>query len=276
MSAELATDQMTELLEIIRVRYGFDLGGYAEASLKRRFLRFAQIARVSAEELKHHIINDGAFFSWLLDSLTVNVTEMFRDPDFYRALRGDVLPQLAQHHTIRIWHAGCSTGEEVYSMAILLHEAGLLSRSRIYATDVNAGNIEKANAGILPLNKMRQYTANYLQAGGKQDFSTYYTARYDGAIIDRELRQNIHFSVHNLAADEAFNTFQLICCRNVLIYFKRPLQHRTLGLFDQSLDAGGFLALGSKESLIASPLLNKYEAVNQPWKIYRSLLSTQQ
>lgn len=271
---ELASEQLTELLEIIRVRYGYDFAGYSEASLKRRFNRFLQISGASADELRYRVVNDDAFFSWLLDSLTVSVTEMFRDPDFYNDLRQLVFPELARLPVIRIWHAGCATGEEAFSMAIMLHEAGLLSRCRIYATDVNAGNIQKAASGIVPLNKMQLYTANYLQAGGKADFSTYYTARYDSAIINRELRRNISCSVHNLAVDDVFNTFQLICCRNVLIYFKRSLQNRALGLFARSLDAGGYLALGSKESLGPTTYQKQFKTVSTDWKIFSTHTST--
>lgn len=271
---ELAYEQLVELLEIIRVSYGYDFTGYSEASLKRRFNRFLQISGVSADELRYRVVNDKAFFSWLLDSLAVSVTEMFRDPGFYNHLRQMVFPELAKLPVVRIWHAGCATGEEAFSMAIMLHEAGLLSRCRIYATDVNAGNIEKAASGIVPLSKMRLYTANYLQAGGKADFSAYYTARYDSAIINRELRRNISCSVHNLATDDVFNSFQLICCRNVLIYFKRSLQNRALGLFARSLDAGGYLALGSKEALGITSYQKQFGTVSGDWKIFKTHTST--
>ncbi|OOQ61420.1 CheR family methyltransferase [Mucilaginibacter pedocola] len=270
MESELAISEMAEILDVIRARYSYDLGGYAEGSLRRRFVRFAQIANVPLADLKYHITNDAAFFSWLLDSLTVNVTEMFRDPGFFRAFRETVLPELDKHAVIRIWHAGCSTGEEAFSMAILLHENGLLPRCRIYATDLNASNVEKAAQGILPLAKMKQYTTNYQQAGGAHDFSGYYTARYDGAIIDRELRRNIYCSVHNLATDASFNHFQLILCRNVLIYFKRALQNRALGLFADSLDAGGYLVLGNNESISTSAFAKKFAAVDKPWRIYKT------
>jgi chemotaxis protein methyltransferase CheR len=269
MNMELTQDELNDILKVIKVQYGYDFTGYAEASLKRRLLRFCSIANVSVFDLRFHIVNEKPFFFWLLEMLTVNVTEMFRDPSFYKSLVANVLPALATYPHIRVWMAGCATGEEAYSMAILLHEADLLKRSRIYATDINMANIEKASSGILSQSHMKEYTANYLQAGGKRDFSDYYTASYDNVIISQQLRQNILFSQHNLVTDQVFNEFQLICCRNVLIYFKRPLQNSVVNLFYQSLSPLGFLALGTKESLIATECAAKFDVVNPEQKIFK-------
>jgi chemotaxis protein methyltransferase CheR len=196
---------------------------------------------------------------------------MFRDPLFYQALSQKVLPMLASYPYIKIWHAGCSTGEEVFSMAILLHEAGLLERSRIYATDINPANIERAKTGIIPLEAMKDYTANYLKAGGQQDFASYYTARYKHAIIHKHLRSSISFLQHNLVTDRVFNEFQFVCCRNVMIYFNKVLQNQVVNLFCESLSPLGYLALGSKESLLFTKAKSKFEVVDSQQKIYRKV-----
>ncbi len=200
----------------------------------------------SATELKARVLDDPDYFRHLVEEMTVNVTEMLRDPLFYKALREEVVPVLATYPYIRIWHAGCSTGEEVYSMAILLKEAGILHKSRLYATDINPGVIEKARSGIFPAGQMRKYSENYIQSGGKNDFSSYYTANYNLAKFDEKLSEKMTFATHNLVSDSSFNEFQLILCRNTLIYFNKNLQSRVLELFDQSLELLGFLALGSK------------------------------
>ncbi len=244
--------------------------GYSRASLIRRFLRCMEEARLkNAEELKTYIISDKKNFDWLLQTITVNVTEMFRDPQFYKAIREKVLERLASYPSIKIWHAGCASGEEVFSMAILLHEAGLLQRTRIYATDINPANIEKAKTGIIPLTLMKEYTTNYLQSGGKGDFSDYYTARYKGALISPELRTNIVFAQHNLVTDAAFNEFQLIFCRNVMIYFDKQLQDRVIKLFYESLAPLSYLALGIKESLLFTEIKNQFEVIDLKNKIFR-------
>jgi chemotaxis protein methyltransferase CheR len=269
MSEEISHEDLSAIVQLIRAEYGYDFSGYSEASLKRRFVKFCRQANVSLFELKYNIVNDRTFFLWMLQSLTVNVTEMFRDPSFYKALREEILPALSTYPIIKIWHAGCSTGEEAYSMAIMLHEAGLLQRSKIYATDMNMANLEKANEGIIPLTAMKDYTANYQQAGGTADFADYYTARYDHAIINKELRRNILFTQHNLVTDYVFNEFQLICCRNVMIYFNSNLQNRVLNLFYQSLVPLGYLGLGIKESMLFADCKSKFETVNSKNKIYR-------
>jgi chemotaxis protein methyltransferase CheR len=268
--ADISAADLNEIVTLLKNNYGYDFGNYAKASLTRRVLRFMDTARVkSLYDLKYHLTNDKNFFAWFLQTITVNVTEMFRDPIFYRALREKVLPKLAAYPIIKIWHAGCSTGEEVYSMCILLHEAGLLERTRIYATDLNPVNIEKAKTGIMPVRYIKEYTANYVQSGGKNDFSMYYTARYENAIISKELRNNVVFSLHNLVSDHVFNEFQLICCRNVLIYFNKELQNRIFHLFYDSLSPMGYMAIGMKESLLFTEMRHKFETVQSATKIYR-------
>jgi chemotaxis protein methyltransferase CheR len=251
---------LDEILEVILHRYGYDFSGYAKGSLLRRVNRFAgEIKAGSAYDLKYTILNNETIFRHFLQEVTVNVTELFRDPLYYKAMREKILPVLASYPIIKIWHAGCSSGEEVFSMCILLHEAGLLNRARIYATDINPSNLDKAKSGILPLRHMKEYTANYQQSGGKHEFSDYYTARYDHAIIKEELRTGIVFSQHNLVSDNVFNEFQLICCRNVMIYFNKQLQDRVLRLFHESLSSLGFLTLGLKETLQFSSIYDKFE-----------------
>lgn len=222
-------------------------------------------------DLKYAVTNDKKFVAHFIQEITVNVTEMFRDPQFYKKLNDKVLPVLASYPSIKIWHAGCSTGEEVYSLAILLHEMDLLKRVRIYATDINTLALEKARKGIIDVRLVKEYTRNYIKAGGKSDFSSYYTARYDNAIIHRHLRERVVFSQHNLVADSVFNEFQLICCRNVLIYFNSFLQNRVLQLFYNSLSPLGYLALGIKESLLFTGLQHKFEVADGTAKIFRRL-----
>lgn len=269
---ELDETELEELLNIVHKTYGYDFTDYSRASIHRRISRFMIEAKLdNFYDLKFRLINDKSVFEFFLQKVTVNVTEMFRDPEFYRVLKLQILPMLASYPIIKIWHAGCSTGDEVFSMAILLHEAGLLNRSRIYATDINPDNIEKAKKGILPLDVMKDYTANYIKAGGERDFASYYTARYNHVLINKELRKNILFSPHNLVTDQVFNEFQFICCRNVMIYFNRQLQNRVINLFYDSLSSFGYLALGIKESLMFTNLHNRFEIVSKNEKIYRRI-----
>ena len=266
----VAPEELNALLTVMNARYGYDFAGYAEASMIRRVQRCASLAGdLSIKDLANRISEDPEFFRWFIQTFTVNVTEMFRDPVFYLKIREKVLPVLATYPTIKIWHAGCATGEEVYSMAILLHEAGLLNRTRIYATDINPVNLEKAQAGVLPISTIKEYTQNYRRAGGTSDFSEYYTARYDKAIIRKDLRESVVFSQHNLVTDGVFNEFQLILCRNVLIYFKRDLQNKVIRLLYESLGPLGFLALGTKESLMFSEMRGHFDVVNGSQKIFR-------
>ena len=262
--------QVDEILQLILHRYGYDFTGYARASMMRRVNRFAlELGSATAYDLRYSLLNNEEVFRRFLEQVTVNVTELFRDPLYYKTLREKVLPVLASYPIIKIWHAGCSSGEEVYSHCILLHEAGLLNRTRIYATDINPANLEKAKAGIVPLRAMKDYTANYQQSGGLEEFSDYYTAMYDNAIIKDHIRSQVIFSQHNLVSDNVFNEFQLVVCRNVMIYFNRQLQDRALGLFHESLAPLGFLALGMKESLQFSSVQDKFEPIEEAAKIYR-------
>ncbi|GAA4469585.1 chemotaxis protein CheR [Nibrella saemangeumensis] len=267
---EINPEELNAIIDLIRLQYGYDFSDYAPASFRRRIARCMSTAGIkTAYDLKFHLLNDKPFFGWFLQSITVNVTEMFRDPAFYKMLREQVLPTLASYPVLKIWHAGCATGEEVFSMAILLQEEGLLRRTRIYATDLNPANLERARTGIVPLQHMRDYTFNYIQSGGKNEFSSYYTARYENAIIDKELRQNILFSPHNLVTDQVFNEFQLICCRNVLIYFNKVLQNRVIHLFYDSLSPLGYLAIGMKESLLFSDIRDRFDVVSATTKVFR-------
>ncbi len=266
----LHTEDLDEIINILFHRYGYDFSNYTKASLLRRVNRFvSEIKAKSVYDLKFRLLNDGDVFKQFLQEVTVNVTELFRDPMYYKAIRENVLPLLASYPIIKIWHAGCSTGEEVFSMCILLHEAGLLNRTRMYATDINPINLAKAKNGIIPLVNMKEYTTNYIKSGGTEAFSDYYSARYNHAIINEALRKTIIFSQHNLVSDSVFNEFQFISCRNVMIYFDRTLQERVLKLFHDSLSPLGFLGLGFKETLLFSELNEEYTIVNKVAKIYR-------
>lgn len=260
------------LLEGLYQYYGFDFRNYARASLKRRIRKVLEaegLTQISA--LQNLVLHDSAAMKRMLLGLTVNVTSMFRDPSFFLAFRQQVVPLLSTYPYIRIWHAGCSEGQEVYAMAILLQEAGLYSRCRIYATDSNERVLQRAKTGIYSLGLMQQYTQLYLQSGGQRSFSEYYTAAYDSAIFRASLRDHILFSQHDLATDGSFNEFNIILCRNVLIYFDAVLQQRVHRLFHESLCRLGILALGRQESLRLSPYEADYEALVKPEKIFRRL-----
>jgi chemotaxis protein methyltransferase CheR len=268
--ANLERIEVSLLLEAIYRCYGFDFRSYAYASIKRRLWRRASedgLATLSA--LQEKVLHEPAVMERLLVDLTVNVTAMFRDPSFFLALRRDVIPILRTYPFIRIWHAGCSSGEEVYSMAILLKEEGLYERARIYATDLSESLLARAREGIFPLAKMQEYTLNYQRAGGKRSFSEYYVARYDAARFDPALCENVLFSPHNLVTDRSFAEFHLILCRNVMIYFDRSLQERVLQLVTDSLVKFGLLALGKKESLKSMSLESRYELLDSAERIYR-------
>lgn len=260
------------LLEGVFRQYGFDFRSYAYASIRRRLWK-----RVEAEsltnlsELQARVLHDAEAMERLLLDLSVNVTAMFRDPLFYVAFRAAVIPMLRTYPFLRIWHAGCSTGEEVYSLAILLEEAGLYDRARIYATDINDVVLQQARRGIFPLDRMQEYTENYIRAGGSRSFSEYYTAKYDGAIFDQRLARNIVFAQHNLVTDRSFSEFHVIFCRNVLIYFDRDLQNEVHSLFYESLVRLGVLCLGSKETLKFSKYEPSYERLDETEKIYRKI-----
>ena len=238
------------LLEAIQRAYGYDFRGYAPASLRRRLWH-----RVYGENLQtlsglqERILHEPACMDRLLRDLSINVTEMFRDPSFFVALRERVFPLLRTHPFVRIWNAGCSTGEEIYSLAIALHEEDLLDRTRIYATDINDAALERAGAGSFPLERMQRYTENYLRAGGKEAFSSYYATDGDSARFSPDLVSSMVLAQHNLVTDGSFNEFHLIVCRNVMIYFGRALQEEVLQLFGDSMTRFGILALGRKESI---------------------------
>lgn len=258
------------LLEGVFQRYGYDFRDYAPASLRRRILaRVEEEGLASVSALQERILADPGSMAGLLGKISISVTSMFRDPGFYAALRRDIVPYLKTYPFIRVWHAGCATGEEVYSLAILLHEEGILPRCRIYATDINEAVLEKARAGIFPLSAMKQYTDNHLKSGGRRPFSEYYTAGYDGAIFHSFLRENVVFSRHDLAREASFNEFNLILCRNTLIYFNPKLQGRALGLLAKSLAPNGYLALGSRESLHSCDGADAFEDVDARQRIYR-------
>lgn len=265
----IKAEELAALLESIRFVYGYDFTEYAQASVARRVDHYIKVNRLSGiEELGKLLLRDEHAFAHFVQEFTVNVTEMFRDPTFFLSLREKVLKRLATYPFIKIWVAGCSTGEEVYSVAILLKEEGLLERSLIYATDINQKALQAAKEGVFHLDLMKKYTTNYLKAGGKSSFSDYYIAKYDSALLDRSLRQNIVFSPHNLAIDASFNEFQLVMCRNVLIYFNQNLQNRAINLFYESLCPFGFLALGSKESLLFSDKQKQFQEVDRREKIF--------
>lgn len=258
-----------EFLESIRFVYGYDFTDYAEASVKRRVTHFMQIKKIP--ELSHLakiVMQDEKVFEEFIQELSVTVTEMFRDPAFYKSLRENVIKRLATYPFIKIWIAGCATGEEAYSVAILLKEEGLLSRSVIYATDINQRSLQFAKEGVFAVENMKKYTANYHKSGGKKSFSEYYKAKYNSVMFDKSLRQNMVFSPHNLAVDKSFNEFQMIICRNVLIYFNQELQNHVINLFYDSLCPFGFLGLGSKESLLFSDKKNSFEDVDRKEKIF--------
>jgi chemotaxis protein methyltransferase CheR len=258
------------LLQGIVEHYGYDFRNYSRASLLRRINNAVERERVSTiSDLQARILHDPACMQRFIDSLAVQVTAMFRDANFYRTLRDSVIPLLRTYPFIRVWHAGCSTGEEVYSMAILLHEAGLYGRSRIYATDLSAVLLDRASRGVFHLNTMREHTQNYLRAGGTHEFSDYYTADHEHAIIRDFLRERVVFSQHNLASDGPFNEFNLILCRNVMIYFDRALRERTHALLYDSLARFGILALGRKESVAFTAFDGLYEELARDTRVYR-------
>ena len=260
------------LLEAIYRRYGFDFREYALASLRRRLWRRIHAERLgSVSGLQERVLHDPACMERLLLDLSISVTAMFRDPSFYVAFREKVVPLLRTYPFTRIWNAGCSTGEEVYSLAILLHEEGVYDRTRIYATDINEAVVDRAKEGVFPLDKMREYTENYIRAGGKAAFSEYYTAAYDGARFARSLVENVVFAQHNLVSDRSFNEFNAIMCRNVMIYFDRSLQARVHELFHESLARFGVLALGRKETIAFSPFEGSYEELDRDERIYKKV-----
>ncbi|GEP51262.1 chemotaxis protein R [Flavobacterium noncentrifugens] len=268
----IISDQELEvLINDVYEYYGFDFSSYSMASFKRRVDRLFQLDGFkSFPVFLSKIRTDPEYFKRMVEEITVNVTEMFRDPLFYKVLRTEILPVLATKPFIRIWHAGCSTGEEVFSMAIMLKEANLLHKSLLYATDISPAVLELAKKGVFPLRMIKQYSENYIASGGKEDFSRYYIANYGSAKFGEDLIERMVFSQHNLVSDRSFNEFDIILCRNVMIYFDKDLQERALELFDGSLSKLGYLALGTKETIKFSALQTKYSQLNKE-KIWKKL-----
>jgi chemotaxis protein methyltransferase CheR len=272
VSDDLERIEIQLLLEGIYQHYGFDFRGYAPGSLKRRLWRRAYAEKVdSMSALQTRVLHDPEVMERLLLDLSINVTSMFRDPTFFLAFRQKVVPLMRTYPFVRIWNAGCSTGEETYSLAILLKEEGLYDKSRIYATDINDKVLERAHAGGFPMERMRDYTENYIRAGGTEEFSTYYTAEGETAYFDTSLRDQVVFAQHNLVSDGPFNEFNVIVCRNVMIYFGKSLQDRVHDLFHDSLDHFGVLALGHKESIRFTRHEQEYEEIDGPEKLYRKV-----
>ena len=270
--AELERVEIELLLEGVFRHYGFDFRAYAFSSMRRRLWKRVESERLAnLSELQALVLHDELAMERLLLDLSVNVTSMFRDPLFYETFRRDVLPLLRTYPFIRIWHAGCSTGEEVYSVSIMLEEAGLADRCRIYATDINDVVLQQARRGIFPLDRMQEYTENYIRAGGTRSFSEYYTAKYDGALFEQRLTRNVVWAQHNLVTDRGFSEFHAIFCRNVLIYFDKDLQDHVHSLFYDSLVRLGVLCLGSKETLKFSRYESCYERLDSSEKIYRKV-----
>jgi chemotaxis protein methyltransferase CheR len=272
---EIESIEIDILLEGIFRRWGYDFRNYAHASLKRRLEHRLALSKLNhVSELLPKILHDEKFFDLLLGDLSITVTEMFRDPHVYASLRRDVFPVLRTYPFLKIWHAGCATGEEVYSMAVLLKEEGLLGRTQIYATDYNNNSLEIARRGVYPLESIRTFTANYNAAGGKASFSDYYHAKYGSAKIDKSLKENITFAHHNLVADGVFGEMNLIVCRNVMIYFDKTLQNRVLSLFRDSLCHRGYLCLGTKETVDFSSVSDRFETIAGRDRIFRALAET--
>jgi len=273
-NGELEKLEMALLMEGIFQRYGYDFRDYSFPSLRRRVWH-----RIHLEEgldtisaLQERVLHNAEAFQRLLGDLFIPVTEMFRDPGMYRAFRKDVVPELRKLPYFRVWHAGCSTGEEVYSMAILLHEEGLLERARIYATDINEEALRRAKSGAIPIDRMKLYTKNYQEAGGEREFSGYYASDRGTVLLKPFLTDNVVFARHNLVTDSSINEFHVVLCRNVMIYFNSQLRNRVHSLFYDSLANEGFLVVGGKESISFTPMAERYETWNDTYRIYRKFL----
>lgn len=270
--SHIVDDQIEILLEEILENHGYDFTGYSRASLKRRVVRFLGLEKwTDFPAFRKKLATDTTLFNRFMEQITINVTEMFRDADFYIALRKEVFSSLATYPFIRIWIAGCSTGEEAFSVAIMLREIGLLKKSLIYATDINGSIIEDAGKAIYSFNKIKKYSENYYAAGGNGQFSDYYTANYSFAVLNDEIREKVVFSTHNLVSDYSFNEFHLILCRNVLIYFDKELQAKVFDLFDKSMENLGYIGLGNKETLTFSNISHKYKRIGTE-RIWRKIV----
>ena len=263
-------EELNSLVDLIRNTQDFDFGNYSAASFKRRVTRIMHLQKLTLFDLRTLLTNDQDYFESFLIEITVNVTEMFRDPLFYKSLALNVIPYLRSYQRIKVWNAGCSTGEELYSYAILFSEENLYDRSFFYGTDINNDVLSQARSGIYDLQKMKQNSENFQKTGTLKTLSDFYTAKYDAAIINHSLQKNVLFSVHNLASDGAFNEFQVISCRNVLIYFNPELQSKVIELFYNSLANFGFLCLGSKETL-RSTEIGRFKVIDKKNNIYQKI-----
>jgi chemotaxis protein methyltransferase CheR len=267
---DIAKIEVDLFLEAIYRRYGHDFRDYAKASVRRRVQHIlAQTEYTKPSELIPILLYDEGFSELLIHKFSITVTEMFRDPKFYQAMRAKVIPYLKTFPFIRVWHAGCATGEEVYSSAIVLQEEDLYARATIFATDFNDLALKQAREGIYPIEDIRQHAENYKRAGGTRSFSDYYHAQYESAIMRQSLKKNITFANHNLATDSIFSEMHLIVCRNVLIYFDKQLQNRVLRLFADSLPHGGYLCLGNKETIQFSEVQDMFRVIDGREKIYQ-------
>ncbi|NVD43520.1 protein-glutamate O-methyltransferase CheR [Altererythrobacter sp. HHU K3-1] len=272
MSESVEDIEIQLLLDAVYRHYHYDFRHYARASIKRRLLQaLAQWGYESISEIQSAVLHDETILPQLLNFLTVQVSEMFRDPSYFRALREKVVPHLRTYPSLKVWIAGCSQGEELYSLAILFAEEGLAERTMFYATDINPAALKAAQAGVYPLDRIRLFTENHQASGGQNSLSEYYTANYDRAVFDRSLRERTVFSDHSLVTDAAFGEMHLISCRNVLIYFDRELQDRVVRLFSDSLTRGGFLGIGSKETLRFSAHADRFTDFVRAEKIYRRI-----
>jgi chemotaxis protein methyltransferase CheR len=271
-AAKITDKELETLIHLIKKVHGFDFRNYTPASLKRRISRIMDIKQVSYFELSNLLINDHDYFDHFLMNITVNITEMFRDPPFFKAVKEKIIPYLKSYQHIKLWSSGCSTGEEVYSLAILLAEEEIYDRCFLYGTDINQVSLLRARDGIYDLSRMKKYSENFLETGSKNSLSNYYTAKYDAASINRGFKKNILFSTHNLVSDGPFNEFQLITCRNVLIYFDSVLQSKVINLFYESLANFGFLCLGSKESIRNTEIAKKFKIVDKKYNIFQKII----
>jgi chemotaxis protein methyltransferase CheR len=263
---------LDEIVFLIKKQYGYDFEGYSRASFLRRINRYMQISGMdNIVNLKNDLINYPENFNTFINEIVVNVSEFFRDPDFFSSLLTNVFPYLESFPKINVWSAGCSFGEETYSLAILLKELNLLSKSRIYATDISTNALDRSKKGIYSIKDFKEYSNNYFSSGGKESFHKYFVSDGEKTIINSELKKDILFSRHNLVTDGVFKECQLILCRNVLIYFNEELQNKVLELFYNSLPVHGFLALGNKESLRFSSINDKFKIIDSKQKIYQKI-----
>jgi len=273
-NTDLFNIELQLLLEAIFLRYGYDFRNYSKAHIKRRVLHRLSTSRLlTVTELQNKVLRDRNFFVEFLSDLSINVTELFRDPEFYKSLRENIIPKLRTYAWFKIWHAGCATGEEVYSLAILLQEEGLLDRCQIYATDFNQKVLEIAREGVYHKDEIEQYERNYLLSGGKRKLSDYYQSMYGSVMFNKDLSSRIVFADHNLVTDSVFADVNLIMCRNVLIYFEKPLQENVVGLFYESLVPSGILCLGNKESLKFTRHEKLFEPIDEKQRIFKKLMS---